>query len=49
LSKHTRKDFHIIIAFGCSAFIISQSAFVLRKMVLKRHLALSNIQQMLST
>jgi len=36
LSKHTRKDFQIIIAFGHSAFITSQSMFVLRNMVLKR-------------
>jgi len=39
LSKHTRKDFQIIIAFVHSAFIIWQSIFVLRNMVLKRYLA----------
>jgi len=37
LSKHTRKDFQIIIAFGHSAFITSQSMFVLRNTVLKRY------------
>jgi len=39
LSKHTRKDFKIIIAFGHSALITSQLMFVLRNMVLKRYLA----------
>jgi len=39
LSKHTRKNFQIIIAFVHSAFIIQQSIFVLRNMVLKRYLA----------
>jgi len=39
LSKHTRKDFQIIIAFGHSTFITSLSMFVLRSMVLKRYLA----------
>jgi len=38
LSKHTRKDFQIIIAFGHSAFITSQSIFVPMNMVLKRYL-----------
>ena len=39
LSKHTSKDFQIIIVFGHSAFITSQSMFVLMNMVLKRYLA----------
>ena len=39
LSKYTRKDFQIINAFGHSIFIASQSIFILRNMVLKRHLA----------
>jgi len=39
LSKHTRNDFQIIIAFGHSSFIISQSMVVLRNMVLKKYLA----------
>jgi len=39
LSKHTRKYFPIIIAFGHSAFITSQSMFVPMNMVLKRYLA----------
>jgi len=37
--RHTRKDFQIIIAFGHSAFITSQSIFVPTNMVLKRYLA----------
>jgi len=38
LSKYTRKDFQIIIAFafGHSAFITSQSMFVPTNTVLKR-------------
>ena len=39
LPKHTRKDFQMIIAFGHSVFITSQSIFVLGNMVLKRYLA----------
>jgi len=39
LSKHTRKDFQIITAFGHSAFITLQLIFVVRNMVLKRYLA----------
>jgi len=39
LSKHTRKDFQIIIAFGHSTFVTSQSIFFLRNKVLKRYLA----------
>jgi len=39
LSKHTRKDFQVIIAFGHSAFITSKSIFVPTNMVLKRYLA----------
>jgi len=39
LSKHTKKDFQIIIPLGHSVFITSQSIFVLRNMVLKRYLA----------
>jgi len=38
LSKHTRKDFQVIIAFGYSTFITSQSMLFL-SMVLKRYLA----------
>jgi len=45
LSKHTRKDFQIIVAFGHSAFITSQLMFVPTNTVLKR-LSLSNIQKM---
>jgi len=39
LSKDTRKDFHVIIAFGHSTFIASQLLFVAMNMVLKRYLA----------
>jgi len=39
LSKHTVKEFQIIIAFGHSAFITSQSFFVPTNTVLKRYLA----------
>jgi len=46
LSKHTGKYFQIIIAFVHSAFIIWQSIFVLKNMVLNKILSLSNIQQM---
>jgi len=45
LSKHTRKDFQIITAFGHSAFITSQSMFVLRNMVLKRYLACQTVKK----
>jgi len=38
LSKHTRKYFQIIIAFGHSAFITSQLIFVPTNMVVKRYL-----------
>jgi len=38
LSKHTRKDFQIIIVFGHSAFIKSQSTFVSMNVVLKRYI-----------
>jgi len=37
LSQHTRKDFQVIIAFGHSAFVTSQSLFVPTNMVLKRY------------
>jgi len=51
LSKHTRKDFQVAIAFGQSAFIASQSLFVPTNIVLKRYLAcrtstnVSHVQQ----
>ena len=38
LSKHTRKDFQTVIAFGLSAIITSQLMFVPTNMVLKRYL-----------
>jgi len=36
LSKHTRKDLQIIIAFGHSAFVTSQLMFVPTNTVLER-------------
>jgi len=39
LSKHTRKDFYVIITFGHGVFITSQSLFVPTNIVLKRYLA----------
>jgi len=38
LSKHLRKNFQIIIVFGHSAFITSQSLFVPMNTALKRYL-----------
>ena len=38
LSKHT-KDFQVIVAFGHSSFITSQSLFVTTNVLLKRYLA----------
>jgi len=45
LSKHTRKDFQVIIAFSHSAFITSQSLYSYKHGV-EMILNLSNIQQM---
>jgi len=39
LSKHTRKYFQVIVAFGHSAFITSQSLCVPMNVVLKSYLA----------
>jgi len=45
LSKHKRKDFQVIIAFGHSAFITSQLLFVSMNMVLKRYLEILGVCQ----
>ena len=38
-SKHTRKDFQVIIAFGCNAFITSIAVCSHMNIVLRRQLA----------